>query len=202
MPTSDVGTAYYYQSKALTEGYDRSSLPFAVQLQEAPAVRQLERFSAYVNPNSAYGSAYGPQGSGSGSAKAPSTVDPNINRTAWRNLPKLCSFWLNGTCNRVIKKSCPFRPCCGAYVFPEIAGTDKEIHKRLQAQLTEHGPAYVMKHMEKDVKDCLRNGLKTGNKDEAIRKRVNGEDDLSKKYLGKIQAHVSYLCFIIRLRLL
>ena len=41
---------------------------------------------------------------------------------AFRNLVKLCSFWVAGTCTRVVGKTCPFRPCCGSFAFPELAG--------------------------------------------------------------------------------
>jgi hypothetical protein len=36
-------------------------------------------------------------------------------------------------------------------------------------------------------------GIKTGNKDEAIRKRVGGEDELTQKYLGRIKSAVRNL---------
>merc|ERR1711988_177877 len=51
--------------------------------------------------------------------------------TAWRNLPKLCSFWLNGTCSRVVQKKCPFRPCNGMFEFPEIASSNREMRIEL-----------------------------------------------------------------------
>ena len=51
--------------------------------------------------------------------------------TSFRNLPKLCTFWLKGQCTRCVKKLCTFRPCAGkgTYVFPELAATEKELHK-------------------------------------------------------------------------
>ena len=33
-----------------------------------------------------------------------------------------------------------------------------------------------------------------GNRDDAIRKRVTGEDDLTKKYLGRMKSMVCMLC--------
>ena len=44
---------------------------------------------------------------------------------AFRNLVKLCSFWVAGTCTRVVGKTCPFRPCCGSFAFPEPTGGGK-----------------------------------------------------------------------------
>jgi hypothetical protein len=81
-------------------------------------------------------------------------------KTAFRNLPKLCSFWLNGTCNRVIKKSCPFRPCCGAFAFPEIAGSNRELCRELVQALESDGPAEVMKSMKPEIKKALSDALK------------------------------------------
>jgi hypothetical protein len=87
---------------------------------------------------------------------------------------------------RVLKKTCPFRPCCGAFAFPEIAGTNKEICSKLVADLERDGPAVVMKTMDQPTKDAIRESLK-GNREEAIRKRVSGDDDLSNKYLGNMK---------------
>ena len=46
--------------------------------------------------------------------------------TAFRNLPKICSFWMAGTCTRVGKGTCPFRPCCGLFKFPELARNHRD----------------------------------------------------------------------------
>lgn len=60
-----------------------------------------------------------------------------------RNLPKLCSFWLKGQCTRVVENTCPFRPCCGSYRFPELAGSNPEGMKTLIAALDQLGPLKV-----------------------------------------------------------
>ncbi len=113
----------------------------------------------------------------------------NSNSTAFRNLPKLCTFWLNNQCRRVETGRCPFRPCCGVYVFPEIAGSHRELHEQLKTRLTAEGPMKVQKTLDVETKSVLQQALK-GNKDEAIRKKVAGEDDLSKKYLNKMKSMV------------
>ena len=71
-------------------------------------------------------------------------------------------------------------------MFPEIAGSDREICQKLIKSLEADGPAAVMKSMDSATKDAIRESLK-GNREEAIRKRVTGEDDLTKKYLGNMQ---------------
>jgi pre-mRNA-splicing factor RBM22/SLT11 len=166
LPQSNVGLQYYYQqqNQLISQGleYDGINTSFSNEIQQLPATKQLQKFSNTMK-----------------------SVDAS-SKTAFRNLPKLCSFWLNGACNRVVKKTCPFRPCCGAYAFPEIAGSHKEMCKTLVADLTEHGPAYMMKHLTTEVKQALAQALK-GNRDEAIRKRVSGEDDLTHQYLGKMK---------------
>ena len=114
------------------------------------------------------------------------------NKTSFRNLPKLCSFWLNGTCGRVVRKTCPYRPCCGVFVFPELAGQKDardEMHTLIK-DLNKNGAATVMTTMSKEVKQFLRDSQK-GNRDKAIKNRVMGEDDLSKKYLNRIRGAVS-----------
>jgi pre-mRNA-splicing factor RBM22/SLT11 len=61
--------------------------------------------------------------------------------TAFRNLPKMCSFWLKGVCNRGSR--CPFRPCCGTFKFPELASQHPEECQALITQLTDQGSAEV-----------------------------------------------------------
>jgi hypothetical protein len=114
-------------------------------------------------------------------------VQKYSDKTAFRNLPKLCSFWLNGTCSRVVRGSCPYRPCCGTFVFPEIAG-ERDLHTSLVARLQSEGAQKVMTTLNADTRQAIHNALK-GNREEAIRKRVAGDDDLTKKYVSQIQRH-------------
>lgn len=65
-----------------------------------------------------------------------------------RNLPKLCSFWLKGQCTRVVEGTCPFRPCCGAFKFPELAGQAPEQMRKLIADLEKHGAVAVSPALE------------------------------------------------------
>jgi pre-mRNA-splicing factor RBM22/SLT11 len=109
-------------------------------------------------------------------------------QTAFRNLPKLCSFWLGGLCRRGDR--CPFRPCNGTFVFPEIA-SDKEMHANLIALLNEKGAAALQVTLDKDIKTALKNALK-GNSAESIRKRVRGNDDLTKKTLARVEDMVLF----------
>lgn len=161
LPMSDVGQRYFYEQQAL-HAADGQSENFSTEMSNLAPSRTLDKFS-----------------------RAKQVIEAK-SKTAFRNLPKMCSFWFNGTCTRVLKKTCPFRPCCGAFAFPEIAGTNKEICNKLVADLERDGPAVVMKTMDQPTKDAIRESLK-GNREEAIRKRVSGDDDLSHKYLGNMK---------------
>lgn len=137
----------------------------ALDLANVVASRQLDRFSRVMQ------------------------VAESKSKTAFRNLPKLCSFWLNGACTRVLNKTCPFRPCCGEFVFPEIAGSHRDLCAKLVAALKADGAAAVMKVLDEETRVAIKESQK-GNRDDAMRKRVSGEDDLTKKYLGKMKGMV------------
>ena len=109
--------------------------------------------------------------------------------TAFRNLPKLCSFWVAGTCTRCVRKLCQFRPCAGpsTFAFPEIARTHKEMHKDIVERLKAEGPIEVMKTLSEDVRKALLNARKGYNHDDAIQDRVHGKDDLSSKYIDVLK---------------
>jgi hypothetical protein len=168
IPSSDVGAAVFYAQQAKDNNEYGANNNFATDMDNMAASKQLDRFSRAMLCNEA----------------------KNKDKIAFRNLPKLCSFWLNGTCSRVTRKVCPFRPCCGVFVFPEIAGTHRELMKALVAKLNEEGPAEVQKKIDPDTKAAFRDSMR-GNRDESIKKRVHGDDDLTQKYLGKMKAGVS-----------
>jgi len=164
LTTSDVGTAFYYQSQApqIQNGAESSSI-VPIGIHNLPQARQLNQFANTLYNN------------------------PEHHKTAFRNLPKLCSFWLIGTCNRVMKKACPFRPCCGEYVFPEIAGSHKDLHAKLVENLNAQGPVIVMQNLDSETREAIKSAGKGVNREDAIRKRVNGDDDLTRKYIGKMK---------------
>jgi hypothetical protein len=163
LPKSDVGQRYYYEQQALMNPeYGQLANTVNSEMQDVVPSRQLDRFS-----------------------RALQVVEAR-SKTAFRNLPKLCSFWLNGSCSRVVRKTCPFRPCCGTFVFPEIAGSNRELCAKLVERLEKEGPAAVQKSLDAETKEAIRESLK-GNKEDAIRKRVGGDDELTKKYLGKMK---------------
>lgn len=163
LPHSEVGTRYFYEQQSRIDGDSTAQdAGFAHNMQNLAPSRQLQRFSRVMQ------------------------VTESHNKTAFRNLPKLCSFWVAGQCTRVLKKSCPFRPCCGTYLFPEIAGAQKEMCSELIAALEKDGPAVLQKKLSNDVRIALKDAQK-GNRDDAIKKRVTGEDDLSHKYLNKMK---------------
>lgn len=112
------------------------------------------------------------------------------NKVAFRNLPKLCSFWLNGSCTRVTRKSCPFRPCCGTFLFPEImGGATRELCSQLIADLERDGPAEVQKTISTETRNAFQQAMK-GNREQAIRDRFNGKDDLAGKYVNRLKSSV------------
>ena len=116
--------------------------------------------------------------------------------TAFRNLPKICSFWLAGTCTRVGKGkqrgTCPFRPCCGLFKFPELAASHPTECAALVDDLRQNGAGAVMLTCPDDVRQAIKEAI-SGNKDEAIRNRVAGKDDVSGRYVGRARSSVTAL---------
>lgn len=88
---------------------------------------------------------------------------------------------------RVKRKVCPFRPCCGTFVFPELAATQKELMTALIKQLETDGPDKAQTNLSDEVKAAFKESMK-GNKEEAIKKRVHGDDDLTARYIGKMNS--------------
>jgi hypothetical protein len=106
---------------------------------------------------------------------------------AFRNLAKLCSFWLNGSCNRCDIGRCPFRPCNKQFKFPELASSHPEKSANLIEMLKKDGPVKVMRTLDVETRRLLHDSTK-GNKEIAIRNRYNGvQDDVSRKYLARAQ---------------
>lgn len=154
LPRSHVGTQFYYQNIALNGTTAENSIDsFANQQDLSSSKHQLERFSnqKYKAGNDVVTFTFASSSNdltfsiGSGNKIAANShltpLASSNSKTAFRNLPKLCSFWLNGSCSRVIRGTCPFRPCCGAtaFVFPELASNHKEAHEKLKSQLKEFG---------------------------------------------------------------
>lgn len=105
--------------------------------------------------------------------------------TPFRNLPRLCSFWLKATCSRVAAKTCPFRPCCGVFKFPELAASHPDACKQLVELLRRDGAASVMIECPNDIRAALKAAISGINHDEAIRDRAAGNDTLSQKYVAR-----------------
>jgi pre-mRNA-splicing factor RBM22/SLT11 len=106
-----------------------------------------------------------------------------------RNLPKLCSFWIKGQCSRVVEGSCPFRPCCGTFRFPELAGSNPDGMRKLITMLETDGTVKVMRDKSDEVtalKEQLH-GSQKGSRDQNIRDRYHGVDSLTQKYIGKAE---------------
>uniref|UniRef100_A0A7S2GRU9 RRM domain-containing protein n=1 Tax=Octactis speculum TaxID=3111310 RepID=A0A7S2GRU9_9STRA len=155
--SSDPNTSFYWQQKdALTKSGQNASH----SLQNLEPSRQLLTLARSIQ------------------------AQESRSATAWRNLPRICSFWLAGTCTRVVQGKCPFRPCNGMFEFPEIASSHKEQKDCLCGRLKTEGAVVVMRTLDTDVREAIHNALK-GNKDDAIRKRFDGNDDLSKRYLRR-----------------
>ena len=152
--TSDPNAAFYWAQK------DATSAAHGGQLQHIEPSRQLLHLARNIQ------------------------TQEQKQTTAWRNLPKLCSFWLNGTCSRVVQSKCPFRPCNGMFEFPEIASSNREMRLELIERLKKEGATEVMRTLDPAVREALHSAGK-GNKEDAIKKRYDGSDDLSKRYLRR-----------------
>ena len=172
-PTGGVGAAYHYHqlesgsssSSSSTANSSSTALVtqgFAQQAASSAAERQLAVF-----------------------AQARAAIEARSS-TAFRNLPKLCSFWVAGTCTRCVKKLCQFRPCAGetSFAFPEIARSHKDLHRALVDRLKEEGATEVMKTLDEPTRKALREAGMGYNHDTAIQDRVAGKDELSDAYLG------------------
>jgi pre-mRNA-splicing factor RBM22/SLT11 len=139
-PESDIGSRYHYQN--LGNDIDNVEYSAVGNMSDAVAgvgaARELDEF-----------------------ARARASLEAR-NKTAFRNLPKLCSFWLGGGCGRVARKTCPFRPCCGVFVFPELAGSkaSQELMQPLVRDLEANGPAAVMKTLEAATRTALQDAQK------------------------------------------
>ncbi len=106
-----------------------------------------------------------------------------------RNLPKLCSFWLKGQCTRVVEGTCPYRPCCGSFRFPELASNHPVLMQKLISALEREGAVKVMKDKSEemeDIKEKMKESQR-GSRDQNIRNRYHGNDELTNKYLGKAE---------------
>lgn len=181
VPESDVGAIYQYQQ--LHESQSRAANDEQalitndyVNAQNVIQANQLINFS---------------------STRHGSERDPNS--TAFRNLPKLCTFWLQGTCNRVRRGVCPFRPCCGTFLFPELASTHPEQMATLISDLEKRGADVVQRNLSTEIREIFRSKLKGRNAEEGIKKRVAGEDALTEVYLSKMKTMVSPLALVLDL---
>ncbi len=166
LPQSNVGQQYFYEQQAqLVNSGQLNNNNMILDMANIVASRQLDRFARVME------------------------VAQNKSKIAFKNLPKLCSFWLAGACTRVTNKTCPFRPCCGVFAFPEIAGSHRDLCAKLVAALEADGPVVVMKQLDEETRIAIKESQK-GNRDEAMRKRISGDDDLTKRYLGKMKGMV------------
>jgi pre-mRNA-splicing factor RBM22/SLT11 len=176
MPNSDVGQRYYYEQQAQLQasGQVVPSTMANDMLNVAPS-NQMIKFAQIHQAKEA------------------------ASKTAFRNLPKLCSFWVGGGCMRVKRKVCPFRPCCGTFVFPELAATHRDLMTDLIKKLEADGPDKVQTNLSDEVRAAFKESGK-GNKEQAIRKRVHGDDDLTARYLGKMNSMVCHGCLFYHVR--
>ena len=165
VPTSDVNKEFYWanQRQSLQE---TDSCKFQASHQEKFSLdtQAMSKLTALSNSNSA-------------------SYD--------RNLPKLCSFWVRQTCNRVTMNSCPYRPCCGIFRFPEIRSSHPELHSSLVRSLETDGVVSTMQDSSvemEEVRDALKNSQR-GNRNASIRARYHGtkDDKLAGKYIAKAE---------------
>lgn len=213
-----VGTQYHYQqlsNQQEDESYGGGSSELALEVAEyqqneqmIPQQQLMHDFSQRLLTQNVAHRTYPLEHSNPSTSAVMGVSTKVVQRApeaiAFRNLPKLCTFWLNGTCRRVTTKSCPFRPCCKVYQFPELAGGDasmREANKKLIEQLEADGPDKVQRNMDKTVRQAFQDAIRgrkdrqqsskgSGGADENIRARVHGTDSLSQKYLGQLQGQI------------
>ena len=161
-PKANANQAFYYQNQkqAIEDGVAGGS---ALAIQQLEPSRELLQLARSIQSANARGG------------------------TAFRNLAKLCSFWLGGTCTRVIDGKCPFRPCCGVFKFPELASSHPGVCTALVEELRSVGAAKAMASIPNETRLLLKEAS-SGNKDEAIKRRANGVDDTSSRYVAKAKA--------------
>jgi hypothetical protein len=85
LPKSDVGLRHFYEEKSKQQ---EAAASVAADAESAAAAQQLRSFARALSAPSA--------------PRAPG-LPAAASATPFRNLPKLCSFWLNGACTRVVK---------------------------------------------------------------------------------------------------
>jgi len=122
VPHSAVGQAYFYQQEQPEES-------FVANAANVSASQQMQKFSQSLLNNNRANSNTIQYGNSNISEVAAAAIQRSIRSTAFRNLPHLCSFWVLGTCQRLVSKHCPYRPCCGSesFAFPEIAGSHRDL---------------------------------------------------------------------------
>jgi hypothetical protein len=172
IPVSDVGAMYRHQellvNQAKAEHEGLNTIPDYVNMNNAAAANEMIHFANMI--------------------RAPDRRDDSS--TAFRNLPQLCSFWLQGTCKRVKRGVCPYRPCCGTFLFPELASSHQQEMKALISDLEKRGADGVQSNLTTEVRELFMKKQKGRNRDEAINKRISGEDSLTEVYLRKMKSMV------------
>jgi len=169
MPTSDVNKEWYWENQK--KSFEEGTLQGYQELNSGGAKgmgQSFEKLAALSRNNSSSNTPY---------------YD--------RNLPKLCSFWVRQTCGRVVNNSCPYRPCCGTFRFPELASTHPELLSALVRKLHMDGAVSVMRDTSaemEEIRETLRDSQR-GSRNEAIKARYHGtkDDKLAQKYLERAQ---------------
>ena len=82
------------------------------------------------------------------------------------------------------KGTCPFRPCCGLFKFPELARNHRDECAALVEDLKANGPEKAMATCPVEVRQMIKDAL-GGNKEEAIRNRASGRDTDTQVYINR-----------------
>ena len=101
-----------------------------------------------------------------------------------RNKTKVCTFWLCGRCDRVLRSDCPYRPCNGDFDFPELDRAP-ELKAKVAGWLRDEGCVAVMTRDDDEAKEARK----------AISGRIGGniEGDIKKRYYGQGDEHAEHL---------
>jgi len=152
-------------------------------------VNQAYYYASSKNSESRHRETTAPSRELLGLARSLEAANAATRGTAFRNLKRLCSFWVRGDCSRVGRNTCPFRPCCGEFKFPELAATHPPECAALVEGLRAYGPLKVMTDPNfAATKTLLKEATSGFDRSEAVKNRLKGtqRDPTTQRYLSRM----------------
>lgn len=100
------------------------------------------------------------------------------------HLPDICPAWVNDSCK--LKRSCPRRPCCGLFKFPELPRGQAE---RLEAELKKSGPENV--HLDESLRRSLKGIMQHQNEKQSGKNSSSGAGPNRTLFVANLSADAS-----------